>query len=77
MAEMQNHMSNLITAQNEKKTDDYVVRRKNKNKKDSEKKQNTFWCRFFKLIRIQKKTPQKGLRKRKLIDLSSSDSDSD
>jgi len=30
-------MSNLITVQYEKKMDDYVARRKNKNKKDSEK----------------------------------------
>jgi len=34
--QMQNHMSNLITAQIDKKTDDPVARKKINNKKDSE-----------------------------------------
>ena len=63
--EMQNHMSNLITVQNEKRTDDYVVRRKNKKTKKTPRKQNTFWCQFFKLIRIQKKVPTTRLKETK------------
>ena len=77
--EMQNHMSNLITKQNGEKTDDYVVRGKN-NKKDSEKKK-TNSANIDDLFlsssssEDEKKTPLKGLKKQKLRDMSSSNSD--
>ena len=68
--EMQNHMSNLITAQNEKKTG------KNNNKQDSEKNRTDSGEDSSSSSEYKKKTPQKGLRKR-TFDSSSSDSDSD
>ena len=77
--EMQNHMSNLITKQNGEKTDDSVVRGKN-NKKDSEKKKTNSANIDDSFLSSsssedKKKTPLKGLKKRKLRDMSSSDSD--
>ena len=68
--EMQNHMSILITAQNEKKTG------KNNNKQDSEKNKTDSGEDSSSSSEYKKKTPQKGLRKR-TFDSSSSDSDSD
>ena len=65
---MQNHMSNLITKQNEEKTDDYVVRGKN-NEEDSE------YLPSSSSSEEKRKTPLKGLKKRKLCDMSSSNSD--
>ena len=81
--EMQNHMSNLITAQNEMKTDDYVVRGKNNNKKDSEKNKthsanrDNIFDSSSSSSEEENKTPQKGLKKQKLIDMSSSNSDNE
>jgi hypothetical protein len=68
--EMQNHMSNLITAQNEKKTG------KNNKKQDSEKKKTDSGEDSSSSSEYKIKTPQKGSRKR-TFDLSSSNSDSD
>ena len=68
--EMQNHMSNLITAQNEKKTGT------NHNNQDSEKKKTDTGEDSSSSSEYKQKTPQKGSRKR-TFDLSSSDSDSD
>ncbi len=65
---MQNHMSNLITKQNEEKTDDYVVRGFN-NKKDS-----TYFPSSSS-SEDKRKTPLKGLKKQKLCNMSSSNSD--
>ena len=62
--EMQNHMSNLITAQNEKTTG------KNNNKQDSDKNESDSDEGSSSSSEYKKKTPQKGL-------MSSSDSDSD
>ena len=66
---MQNHMSILITATNEKKTG------KNNNKQDSEKNKTDSGEDSSSSSEYKKKTPQKGLRKR-TFDSSSSDSDS-
>jgi hypothetical protein len=68
--EMQNHMSNLITAQNEKKTG------KNNYKQDSEKNKTDSGEDSSSSSEYKKQTPQKGLRKQ-TFDSSSSDSDSD
>jgi len=65
---MQNHTSNLITKQNGEKTDDYVVRGKN-NKKDSK------YFPSSSSSEDERKTPLKGLKKQKLCNMSSSDSD--
>ena len=67
---MQNHMSNLITAQNGKKTGT------NHNKQDSENMKTDSGEDSSSSSEYKKKTPQKGSRKR-TFDLSSSDSDSD
>jgi hypothetical protein len=67
---MQNHMSNLITAQNEKKTG------KNNNKQDSEKKKTDSGEDSSSSSEYKKKTPRKGLRKQ-TFHSTSSDSDSD
>jgi hypothetical protein len=68
--EMQNHMSNLITAQNEKTTG------KNNNKQDSDKNESDSDEGSSSSSEYRKKTPQKGKKKR-TFDSSSSDSDSD
>ena len=68
--EMQNHMSNLITAQNEKKTGT------NHNNQDSKKMKTDTGEDSSSSSEYKQKTPQKGSRKR-TYDLSSSDSDSD
>ncbi len=71
-------MSKLITEQKGKVMDDYVVE-KEANKEDSEKK--TSPANTDDLIdsssssEDKKKTPLKGLKKQKLYDMSSSDSD--
>ena len=68
--EMQNHMSNLITVQNEKTTG------KNNNKQDSDKNESDSDEGSSSSSEYRKKTPQKGKKKR-TFDSSSSDSDSD
>ena len=67
---MQNHMSNLITAQNEKKTGT------NNKKQDSNTKKTDSGEDSSSSSEYKKKTPQKGSRKQ-TFDSSSSDSDSD
>jgi hypothetical protein len=67
---MQNHMSNLITAQNEKKTGT------NNKKQDSKTKKTDSGEDSSSSSEYKKKTPEKGSRKR-TFDSSSSDSDSD
>jgi hypothetical protein len=68
--DMQNHMSDLINAENEKKTGT------NHNKQDSEKMKTDSDEDSSSSSEYKKKTPQKGLRKQ-MFDSSSSDSDSD
>jgi hypothetical protein len=72
-------MSKLITEQKGKVMDDYVVD-KEANKEDSEKKNKvqSIQTIYFLLQAHQKtkiETPLKGLKKQKLYDMSSSDSD--
>jgi len=69
--EMQNHMSTLITAQNEKKTG------KNNNNQDSDKNKTDSGADSSSTPEYKKKKPQKGLKKRKTFGSSSSDSDRD
>jgi hypothetical protein len=75
---MQNHMSYLIAKQNGEKTNDYVEIGKN-NKKDSEKnKQNSGDSDYepsSSSSEDERKTPLKGLKKQKLCNMSSRDSD--
>jgi hypothetical protein len=68
--ELQNHMSNLISAQNEKKTGT------NHNKQDSDNVNTDSGEDSSSSSEYKKKTPQKGLMKRTFV-MSSSDSDSD
>ncbi len=70
LEEMQNHMSNLINAENEKKTGT------NHNKQDSKKMKTDSGEDSSSSSEYKKKKPQKGLRKQ-TFDSSSSDSDSD
>ena len=70
---MQNHMSNLITAQIEKKMDDYVASKEINNKKGSE----SSGADSSSSSEYNKKTPQKGFKKRKFLELSNSSSDSE
>ena len=70
-------MSNLITAQIEKTTDDYVARKEINNKKDSEQNKTSSGADSSSSSDYRKKTPQKGFKKRKLLDLSTSTSDSE
>ena len=76
--DMQNHMSDLIAKQNGEKTNDYVESGKN-NKKDSEKKPNSAdsddYVPSSSSSEDKRETPLKGLKKRKLCNMSSSDSD--
>ena len=67
---MQNHMSNLITAQNEKKTGTNNKKQNSATKKTDSGEDSSSSSEY------KKKTPQKGSRKR-TFDSSSSDSDSD
>ena len=67
---MENHMSNLISAQNEKKTGT------NHNKQDSDNVNTDSGEDSSSSSEYKKKTPQKGLMKRTFV-MSSSDSDSD
>ncbi len=69
--QMQNHMSNLITAQIDKKTDDPVAREKINNKKDSEQNKTSSDSNSSSSSEYKKKTPQKKWK------FSSSDSESD
>ena len=62
-------MSNLITAQNGKKTGT------NHNKQDSENMKTDSGEDSSSSSEDKKKTPLKGLKKQKLYDMSSSDSD--
>jgi len=68
-------MSNLITAQIEKKTDDYVARKEINNKKNSEQNTTSSGADSSSSSEYKKKTPQKGFKKRKFLDLSNSSSD--
>jgi hypothetical protein len=69
--DMQKHMSYLIAKQNEEKTNDYVESGKN-NKKDSD---SDNYEPSSSSSEDERKTPLKGLKKQKLCDMSSSDSD--
>ena len=77
--DMQKHISYLIAKQNGEKTNDYVESGKN-NKKDSEiNKRNSNdsddYVPSSSSSEDKKKTPLKGLKKQKLCNMSSSDSD--
>ena len=79
--DMQNHMSDLIAKQNGEKTNDYVESGKN-NKKDSKiNKQNSNDSDDYEpsasSSEDEKKTTLKGLKKQKLCNMSSSDSDNE
>ena len=79
--DMQKHMSYLIAKQNGDKTNDYVESGKN-NKKDSDKKKRNSdnsdnYESSSSSSEDKRKTPLKGLKKRKLCDMSSSNSDNE
>jgi hypothetical protein len=57
-------MSNLITVQNENTTDDYVVRRKNKNKK-TPRKTNHMLVPILQAHQNTKKDPTERLKETK------------
>ena len=64
---MQNHMSNLIIVQYEKKMDDYVARKEINNKKDSEKNKTHYGADSSSSSEYKKRPHRKASKKENFL----------